>query len=264
MRLARAAALILCAALGACASTSPEPASFTRADVVRGFELVAFGREFANRDVDHVIKFDHPVQVHVVHEPLDLRPVDGTRRVLDVIEGFHAHPAFERLTHAAIDEDQTELIDRADILVFAVGTDAYEYFHERASKRWIEDGRLAVSDHFYFNRCGANIADRDGRIHRAVVFLDVDEMSPELDECLTEEILQSLGLPDDDDSLPWSMFNDSNDVSRPGLYDNMLVSVLYSDRLTPGMSRREAMRLAPSIVEQLWPSHERAMARAAE
>lgn len=259
MRRFRRLAAVLAFSLSLAACVSAPDQDFTRDDVVRGFELVAFGREFANREASYVIKFDHPVHVHVVHEAGDDAPVEKTRAVIATIEGFHRHPDFAPMTSAPVDEEATADLEDADVLVMALGSENYEAFYERVSERWIESGKLLVADHFYFSRCGANIVDTKGRIRRAVVFLDVDDMSPLLDECLSEEILQSLGLPDDDDSLIWSMFNDSNDVKWPGAYDNLLISVLYSDRILPGMSRKDAMKIVPSIVRELWPDHLKAM-----
>ncbi|ANK82300.1 MAG: hypothetical protein TEF_17000 [Rhizobiales bacterium NRL2] len=249
------AALLAAAVLLAGCATPGQRGDFTEADVVRGFEIVAFGREFADAEATYVTKFDAPIRIHVLHEPLDLRPVDGTRAVMDMIAGFHRPPAFAGLTHASIDQGASEALDNAHILVVALGSRNYETFYEKASQRWIEGGKLLVADHFYFSRCGASISDQKGRIRRAVVFLDVDDMSPILNECLAEEILQSLGLPDDDDSLVWSMFNDSNDVRFPTDFDNLLVSVLYSDALRPGQSRGRVMQQVPGLVRELWPSH---------
>lgn len=228
---------------------------FTEADVVRGFEIVAFGREFADAEATYLTKFGDPIRIHVLHEPHDLRPVEGVRTVMETIAGFHRPPAFAGLTHASIDQDRAEALESAHILVVALGSRNYETFHERASRQWIEGGKLLVADHFYFSRCGASINDQNGRIRRAVVFLDVDDMSPILNECLAEEILQSLGLPDDDDSLIWSMFNDNNDVRFPTDFDNLLVSVLYSEALRPGQKRPQVMQRVPGLVRDLWPSH---------
>lgn len=248
-------ALAAAAVLLAGCATPGRHSDFTEADVVRGFEIVAFGREFADEEATYLTRFDAPIHVHVLHEPHDLRPVDGTRAVMETIAGFHRPPAFAGLTHASIDQGRSEAIDNAHILVVALGSRNYETFYKKASKRWIEGGKPLVADHFYFSRCGASITDRKGRIRRAVVFLDVDDMSPILNECLAEEILQSLGLPDDDDSLIWSMFNDSNDVRLPTDFDNLLVSILYSKALEPGQSRRQVMQQVPGLVRELWPSH---------
>lgn len=96
---------------------------------------------------------------------------------------------------------------------------------------------------------------------RAIDTLSIKAYAPDrdgighLDECFAEEMLQSMGLPDDSDNLIWSMFNDNNDAKWPGDFDNLLMSILYSPELTAGMQREDVRERVPQIVDELWADH---------
>jgi hypothetical protein len=59
-------------------------------------------------------------------------------------------------------------------------------------------------------KCLSGIAkDESYRIRRAEVILPVDADEFQFYDCAYEELLQSLGLINDDSSVPWTMFNDT-------------------------------------------------------
>ena len=53
-------------------------------------------------------------------------------------------------------------------------------------------------------------------------------------DCGYEEILQALGPINDDNSVPWTMFNDNVSLGFFGIYDQLLLNILYHPRLRPG------------------------------
>ena len=106
-------------------------------------------------------------------------------------------------------------------------------------------GRLKIRS---IRECLSGIAkDRSFRIRRAEVIVPADADELHFYDCAYEELLQSLGLINDDSSLPWSMFNDDVQMGFFDVYDQYLVNILYDPRIRPGMSKAEVDALLPDI-----------------
>lgn len=67
-------------------------------------------------------------------------------------------------------------------------------------------------------------------------------------DCAYEELLQGLGLINDDGSLPWTMFNDNVQMGFFDTYDQYLVNILYDPRIRPGMTKAEVDKLLPDVL----------------
>jgi len=90
--------------------------------------------------------------------------------------------------------------------------------------------------------------DKDFHIKRAEVFLPVDAGEFRLFDCAYEELLQVLGVVNDDRSVPWTMFNDDVQMGFFDIYDQHLVNILYDPRVQPGMTRGEVESLMPEVL----------------
>lgn len=66
--------------------------------------------------------------------------------------------------------------------------------------------------------------------------------------CLDEEIVQSLGLTADSPRARPSIFNDDGEFARLTHHDRALLGLLYAPRLSPGMTRAEAMPIVREIL----------------
>lgn len=254
--------------LAGCQTTSgpPDPDSFTRADLLHGFEKSAYGWEFSSDERNFIVRYDEPLRILLIREENDGLASASFNRVVGFIRDLYRPPEIASVEVVNLADTSRELVRGANLVVFAVGARAYEAVHERLTRNHLKDGRAHIAELFFFNRCGGFISSKNGRIVRATVMLDVDQnrntaQHRELDECMAEEILQSLGLPNDHDSLAWSMFNDNNEVYWPGDFDRLLLSMLYSDELTPGMPKAEADERLPTIIDRLWPAYQAAILR---
>jgi hypothetical protein len=70
-------------------------------------------------------------------------------------------------------------------------------------------------------------------------------------DCAYEEILQSLGPINDDESVPWTMFNDNVQMGFFDVYDQYLLNLLYHPRMRPGMNRDEARAVVDAILPEV-------------
>jgi hypothetical protein len=86
------------------------------------------------------------------------------------------------------------------------------------------------------------------RIRRAEVILPVDAGEFTFYDCAYEELLQALGAINDDQSVPWTMFNDEVQMGFFDIYDQYLLNILYDPRLRPGMTKQEVSGLWPELL----------------
>ena len=69
--------------------------------------------------------------------------------------------------------------------------------------------------------------------------------------CLTEELIQSLGLFNDGPEIRPSIFNDDAEFIELTRHDEYLLQILYDKRLRPGMLRDEAEPIVQTIAAEL-------------
>ncbi len=69
--------------------------------------------------------------------------------------------------------------------------------------------------------------------------------------CAYEEILQALGPINDDETVPWTMFNDDVQMGFFDVYDQYLLNLLYHARIRPGMTREEAHATAVDVLPEV-------------
>lgn len=71
--------------------------------------------------------------------------------------------------------------------------------------------------------------------------------------CLHEEIVQALGLANDHPDVRPSIFNDDGEFALLTRHDELLLRMLYDDRLEPGMRTAEAMPVVRRLARELLP-----------
>jgi len=240
---AAAALLVLGAALAAAraedkeisARRATESKTFTDHQIVEGFFKIVFGAEFhtAGR-IDRVRKFDGPIRVYIDSRA---RP-DRTQQLNEVIADIRSRIA--KLDIAVTDDRKS-----ANLVVSLVRdrdlnrTIANLYGRDRARK--IQSSLEP--------QCLAGFRKDDSyRILHAEVIIVVDAGDFVFYDCAYEEMLQALGPINDDDSIPWTMFNDDVQMGFFDVYDQYLLNLLYHERIRPGMTRDEVQAVLAEIL----------------
>ncbi len=77
------------------------------------------------------------------------------------------------------------------------------------------------------------------------------ETSPDLPECVYEEVMQALGPINDSRTVAQTLFNDDRGETIPTSYDWLALSILYDPRLKTGMTRDEAEPEIEALVDAL-------------
>ncbi len=69
--------------------------------------------------------------------------------------------------------------------------------------------------------------------------------------CVHEEVAQGLGLPNDSPAARPSIFNDDEEFALLTRHDELLLTMLYDPRLTPGLGPEEARPIVRQIATEL-------------
>jgi hypothetical protein len=209
--------------------------TFSDAEIADGFFKIAFGAEFnlAGR-IDRIRKFEGPVRVFA-----DSRgKPDRRRQVATVVADIRAHVAH-------LDIAMTADREAANVVV-----------------RLVRNRHIRRTIRAYFGREQADRIqrsldpqclsgfrkDESYRIQHADVILPIDAGNFIFIDCAYEELLQALGPINDDDSIPWTMFNDDVRLGFFGVYDQYLLNILYDPRVRPGMTVDEVRAVLPVVL----------------
>lgn len=92
-----------------------------------------------------------------------------------------------------------------------------------------------------------------GQIQRAVVYIPVDRalMHGKLLSCIVEETTQILGLPNDSEQVYPSIFNDKTPNALLTGLDDLLLRILYSPDVQPGMTPAQLKTVLPGVIQSL-------------
>ena len=216
------------------ARRAAERTAFSDDEIKDGFFKTALGAELQfDRADKRIRKFNEPVRVFVVGEAPLVR-ADIAKVVAD-IQG--------RVEH--IDFAMTDDRQAANVVVTLVRKNELA-----ATLRARYGAAKAKQIQQKLNpECLSGIGiDKNFHIKRAEVFLPVDAGEFRLFDCAYEELLQVLGVVNDDRSVPWTMFNDDVQMGFFDIYDQHLVNILYDPRVQPGMTRGEVESLMPEVL----------------
>jgi hypothetical protein len=211
-----------------------ERTTFSDDEIKDGFFKTAFRAELQfGRQNERIRKFDEPVRLFIVNRGAP----DRSAEIATIVADIRA-----RVNH--LDLALTTDRKNANLVVMLVRA---RDFAQTIRSRYGEDAAKKIQ-HSLHPQCLSGIAkDQSYRIRRAEVVLPVDAGEFQFYDCAYEELLQSLGLINDDNSVPWTMFNDDVQMGFFDVYDQYLVNMLYDPRARPGMTKDEVSALLPDI-----------------
>ena len=217
-----------------------ERTSFSNAEIKDGLFKTAFRAELQlGRRDERIRKFDEPVRVFVDNHGAPARTAD----IAAIVEDIRA-----RVNHL----DLAVTSDRKDANVLVVLVRSRD-FAQTIRSRYGESAAKKIQRSLH-PQCLSGIAkDETYRIRRAEVILPVDADEFQFYDCAYEELLQSLGLINDDSSVPWTMFNDDVQMGFFDVYDQYLVNILYDPRIRPGMTKQQVDALLPNVLATVRP-----------
>jgi hypothetical protein len=211
-----------------------ERTDFSNDEIKDGLFKTAFRAELQfGRQEERIRKFDEPVRVFVDNRGAPTRTAD----IAAIVQDIRA-----RIAHL----DLAITTDRKDANVLVTLVPARD-FAQTIRSRYGADTAKKIQASLH-PECLSGIAkDQSYRIRRAEVILPADAEEFRFYDCAYEELLQSLGLINDDSSVPWTMFNDDVQMGFFDVYDQYLINILYDPRIRPGMTKAEVEALLPEI-----------------
>jgi hypothetical protein len=220
------------------AARAADRKTFTDAEIVSGFFKIVLAAEYrvAGR-VDRIRKYDGPVRVYI-----DSRAKPDRRgQVAEVVADIRARV---KNLDIAVTEDRAA----ANVMVTLIRdrdlNRTLVSFYGRQRARHIQRSLEP--------QCLSGFRKDDSfRIQRSDVIIVVDAGEFIFYDCVYEELLQALGPINDDDSVPWTMFNDKVQKGFFGVYDQYLLNLLYHPRVRPGMAAPELRELIPHILPEV-------------
>jgi hypothetical protein len=212
-----------------------ERTSFSNDEIKDGFFKIAFHAELQfDRAVERIRKFDRPVRVFVVNHGVP----DRRTEIAAIISDIRAH--VNHLDLAITDDCQA-----ANFVVTLVqNRDLARTIRSHYGRDKAKQIQQSLSP-----QCLSGIGrDQSYRIRRAEAILPVDAGEFTFYDCAYEELLQALGVINDDPSVPWTMFNDDVQMGFFDIYDQYLVNILYDPRVRPGMTKDQVDKLLPEVL----------------
>lgn len=214
-------------------SASPSVAAadtFSTEELMEGFQKTVFGLEYRVWGWRPYIvkKFTVPVRFYVHN----LAKKNRTPTVHSFVHSIG------RKIHG-LTTDLASSAESANFQVYVVDRAQYEDVVRRDVYR---DARAKVP-----GRCLVRVISGKWGIKRSAAVIVSDEGEFLFRRCLVEELLQGLGPMNDDDRLIHSVFNDRSRHSRFTAFDQILLNMLYDDRIKPGMSTKEIKDILPLV-----------------
>jgi Protein of unknown function (DUF2927) len=212
-----------------------ERTDFTNDEIREGFFKIAFGAELQlDKPVERVRKFDEPIRIFVESRGTpDRRP-----EIAAIVDDIRAH-----VNHldVAITNDRQEAN-------FTVRLVADRNLNRTIRSLYGKDRAKQIQQSLS-PQCLSGIGkDERYRIRRAEAILPVDAGEFTFYDCAYEELLQALGVINDDRTVPWTMFNDEVQMGFFDIYDQYLLNILYDPRIRPGMTKDEVDALLPEVL----------------
>jgi hypothetical protein len=223
---------------GAFAGAPPQYTRFSATELTRGFIALAFGSDLRIGLAPRGIRrFDQPIHVAVVAGG----SVDRGAAMTRVIEEYarkvpNLHLSIAAGTQAA--DIEVRLIDEKNFksaLRAAFGVKITQAFVARTDPQCMTSVKSSA----------------EGEIVRAVSCIIVDKGDDVFLDCAYHELLHAFGLSNHDQHNPWTTLNQKRMVGYLSVYDRALLTLLYDQHLTPGMTAAQARAVLPRVISDL-------------
>lgn len=237
---------------------SPADAPFSNDDLLINFEKIALNREY-RRENGELIEERTPTRVSRWTGPVRYRLIGDGATAQDAADYRDLAQRLSDLTGLEVSEAAGPGAGPApNVVIRILGPKGRRDFinqleEEGAADRmpliveWADDIRYPCVGQIGY------IDSARGRITGALIVIKAELEGLFRKSCIHEELIQSLGLLNDDDDVRPSIFNDDQEFALMTEHDELLLRVLYDNRLSPGMSAEEALPIVPEIIAELRP-----------
>ncbi|NQV99208.1 MAG: DUF2927 domain-containing protein [Rhodospirillales bacterium] len=252
-----AAGMGLAGQCGAVAAENQSQPVATLGDLYRAFETVVFGNEFGSKKPRaEVLKWEQPIRVAI--RAYDDVAIIHDNNITEIafrqipVDNFHFEVAkkhlqtLSQLTDLKL-EDYAGSGQEPNLTINFVPrihmTNPVLVYHEDVGAR-----QLAAQNGCFFV-IWKNQKTR--AIDRAVIVANTDRDEKGISHCVLEELVQTLGLPNDNNVKWLSIFSDHHQITELSPADRIIVKTLYDPEIRSGMGKKEVLRKALGIIKAL-------------
>lgn len=215
-------------------ATAQVSAPYSVETLMDGFKRTAFSSEFGGFGTSYVRKFNRTVRFHIRAVTPAARP-----KVVQVRRFIRTAARSIRNLNARFVKNPQD----ADFIVHITPRSLYsKIVKDKVYSRRSAPVRGLCMVRAQYSRAGITQS-------QAVIVFDEGERL--FRRCMVEEILQGLGLLNDDASLINSIFNDRSNFTTFRRFDRLLLNILYDRRIKSGQNWRQVKPILRSVIEDV-------------
>ena len=244
---------LVVAALSAAGASADAAERLSNADIVRNFNIIAFGNEYTHQRFERLRKWRKPIVARIDgNTPAYLE--DYVNQHFRDITKITGHPA--KLAYSARMRREKRVAKDLNAKSFNMFMLYYPMKEMTAVVRRQLGGKMDPSLRRLksgASTCEAQLFKKGDEIRTAVILFPAYGDKKTLRACVVEEITQVMGLANDSNNVRPSIFNDTSRYFELTGHDRLLLRILYDKRLSVGMPRRDALRAAHTILREIRP-----------
>lgn len=219
------------------------------AEVIHSFDIIAFGNEFTGERFSKVRKWVEPIRVGIQGEVPNFLEAD-VRQHIGELNQITGHPVELYYSYAM---EKSGLLakdfNRNKVNVVLLFLDKAKI--QASILKYFDYNRLEVDRMIQSSICFAKFFKRNSEIRSAVVIFPASHSREVMRACVVEELTQIMGLPNDSDLVPESIFNDHSPYNELTKLDKLMLRILYDRRITVGMDKNAALKTAQKILYEI-------------
>lgn len=213
------------------------------------FDTIVFGSEYDKKQAATIVyKWQGPVRLHLRYVGVKANPKHRhfiNQHIVDLRR-------LTRLPIVIVGNPKVATID----IIFVKRKDMGKLKLPQASPQYI--AKLAAPGGCYFisYKLGPRKKQK-GRIQKSVIVVNAERDIAGINHCLLEELTQSIGFPNDSDTMRPSVFSDKDQLFEFSPVDKTVIRVLYDKRMKMGIPRKEGLALAGEIMADVFFKNEK-------
>ncbi len=224
----------------------------TNAKIMRNFNIIAFGNEYTQRRYKNVRKWAGPIRVGIQGKKIPSYFEAYVRQHIRDLWTITHHPielyysfAMQKTGELAKDFDP----NKVNFILFYLPVEEIP----KAVSKYFNHDEDQVRQMIKVSTCFAKLFTKKNEITAAIAIFPDHRPKEHMRACVVEEITQILGLANDSDRVNPSIFNDKSRHFELTEHDRWMLRMFYDPRITPGMSRQDAMRTGWQVLKEIRP-----------
>jgi hypothetical protein len=241
------------------ADRAPSDAQFTNADLASNFQKIALNREY-RREEGELVEATTPTRISRWATPVRYQILGGGATSLDRADYAELARRLTALTGVDVQEEEQD----PNVTILILDADERRAFVRELQSDGTADRMPLVVEwaEKLSYPCVGQVGYRDadtGLITGAMIVIKAELEGLFRKSCIHEELVQTMGLMNDDRKVRPSIFNDDQEFALLTEHDEFLLRILYDERLQPGMASEEAVPLLDTIIKDLRPQDAEAL-----